>query len=129
MAVFTSSRCQRAIASGAPLIFQSGTADRGEYRQAAEAVAEAVARLHEIGPFLQQSGKGRVWSGKSLRLWIRRQIARLPRDLAAMVLSQARRVCAALQRELPARAREGTKGSGPTYPVRVTRVRDDSRRN
>jgi hypothetical protein len=28
MAVFTSSRCQRAIASGAPLIFQSGAANR-----------------------------------------------------------------------------------------------------
>jgi hypothetical protein len=62
--------------------------------------------------------QGRLWPRKSLRLWIRRQIARLPRDLAAMALSQ---------RELPARAAEGTKGSGPTYPVRVTRVRDDSR--
>ena len=40
--MFTGSRCPRAIASGAPLIFRRGAADRGEHRQATGAVAEAV---------------------------------------------------------------------------------------
>jgi hypothetical protein len=33
LAVFGSSRCPRSVGSGAPLIFQNGTADRGEYHQ------------------------------------------------------------------------------------------------
>src|SRR6266516_1937004 len=44
LALFTGSRCPRAIASGAPLIFRRGAADCGEYRQAAGSCGRSSAR-------------------------------------------------------------------------------------
>jgi len=55
-AVFARSSCQRSIGSGAPLIFQSGAKDRGEYRQAAGIVAAInLSKLKATRPYVTKS--------------------------------------------------------------------------
>src|SRR5262249_19568590 len=51
----------------------------------------------------------------------RSEIALSPTSATSLV-PHTRRVCAALQRELPARAAGGTKGSNQTYAVELLRV-------